>query len=656
MKRLFTILLLIVLVVSSGYAKKASLELFKKIQQDELRMPVLKADNIPTMGKDQPLDKIQALGTIDRVIDGSFNHYAKTTPIVYEPVTNSIIIVNSNRVAGTTGPMTGSIYLFSSTNNGGNWVKREIYSRSEWIPCYPSISVLNPDQSTNTADLKFMAYSVLAKYQASDQTYPWTGALYVVVDKASIEPFDFFGPQNNSQQRWFWSVMSSSSAHTDMEVFYHAGMTTPRTGQAYGYYGIGAFEIKTNYDFLTSKIPDQWGLDRFMPSDDIESSFNGPMDIDVDNNGNVYAAVINILKSDQENRVPAISKSVDDGKTWSEFDPMPASIMDAYIALEVGQDYAPMPNQLPYHSNGFVVTGEDEYSLFFRVWITTDGTMYNKFQIVEAYKKAGAWGIRKVSDYEGLPIPFVIEDVSPGTTLLDSITTNRRGNEIQAAKTADGSAILVKWLDFRADPVVLNPPVAIYNGQITIDTVATTDVMMASRQTNETQWSKANNVTNDVFFDKITWIPHIIPSLKKVPLMANQTVKATNAQHPRFVYPDFLQQLCVDQTQDVGFKMVDATLYDGVNDPQKANFLLKDIYPNPSTNLVEIGFNIERSANVRLEVYTALGQKIATLVNGWLPEGVHAANFDTRNLIDGVYYYNLTVDGRTATKMMVVNH
>ena len=58
--------------------------------------------------------------------------------------------------------------------------------------------------------------------------------------------------------------------------------------------------------------------------------------------------------------------------------------------------------------------------------------------------------------------------------------------------------------------------------------------------------------------------------------------------------------------------------------------------------------------SVSLRVYDILGREAATLVDGPRSPGLHEVAFHADNLSNGVYFYTLTMDGRSVTKKLLV--
>ncbi len=88
-------------------------------------------------------------------------------------------------------------------------------------------------------------------------------------------------------------------------------------------------------------------------------------------------------------------------------------------------------------------------------------------------------------------------------------------------------------------------------------------------------------------------------------------------------------------------------------------FVLLQNYPNPFNPTTEIEFVIPKSAQVKIEIFNILGEKIATLVDQKLGAGHKAVEWDGkddqgREVSTGIYFYRLKAKDFTQTKKMVL--
>jgi photosystem II stability/assembly factor-like uncharacterized protein len=83
-------------------------------------------------------------------------------------------------------------------------------------------------------------------------------------------------------------------------------------------------------------------------------------------------------------------------------------------------------------------------------------------------------------------------------------------------------------------------------------------------------------------------------------------------------------------------------------------FTLKQNYPNPFNPSTRIEYSIPSDGFVSLKVYNALGQQVASLMNGMVRAGIHQVTFKASNLPSGVYYYRMETNDKVMTKQMVL--
>ena len=89
-------------------------------------------------------------------------------------------------------------------------------------------------------------------------------------------------------------------------------------------------------------------------------------------------------------------------------------------------------------------------------------------------------------------------------------------------------------------------------------------------------------------------------------------------------------------------------------DEKPQDFSLSQNYPNPFNPVTIISYSLPNSGEVTLEVYSLLGQKLASLVSNRQSAGTHSIQFDASSLSSGVYFYRLKFDDRVMIKKMTL--
>jgi uncharacterized membrane protein len=83
-----------------------------------------------------------------------------------------------------------------------------------------------------------------------------------------------------------------------------------------------------------------------------------------------------------------------------------------------------------------------------------------------------------------------------------------------------------------------------------------------------------------------------------------------------------------------------------------SEFTLNQNYPNPFNPSTKISFTIPQTANVKLSIYNAIGEKIAELMNEVKSAGTYDVDFNASELSSGIYLYRLEAGEFIQTRKM----
>ena len=83
-------------------------------------------------------------------------------------------------------------------------------------------------------------------------------------------------------------------------------------------------------------------------------------------------------------------------------------------------------------------------------------------------------------------------------------------------------------------------------------------------------------------------------------------------------------------------------------------FEIAQNYPNPFNPVTSINFTLKNSGRVNLSVYNSKGEVVSVLANENMIRGSYSYSFDASELNSGVYFYELSVNGISDSKKMVL--
>lgn len=81
---------------------------------------------------------------------------------------------------------------------------------------------------------------------------------------------------------------------------------------------------------------------------------------------------------------------------------------------------------------------------------------------------------------------------------------------------------------------------------------------------------------------------------------------------------------------------------------------LRQNYPNPFNPTTNIGYQVSEAGLVTVNVYDALGQEVATLVNEYRSPGEYSVSWNASSMPSGVYYYRMSVGSAMQMKRMLL--
>jgi hypothetical protein len=90
------------------------------------------------------------------------------------------------------------------------------------------------------------------------------------------------------------------------------------------------------------------------------------------------------------------------------------------------------------------------------------------------------------------------------------------------------------------------------------------------------------------------------------------------------------------------------------------DYSISQNYPNPFNPTTVIDYYLPKESRVELAIYNVIGQKIAVLVNGITPAGMHKVQWNAKELSSGIYFYTIRAlnsnDGKifTETKKLIL--
>lgn len=645
MNKSFTVIsFLLAIIISATFFSFAKEEtVYTKFLGKSFSPLQIANDNLAGAVSKNKGDKI--LGVNFYVFDSLANAYSYFTesqqPFVYVPSIGQLITIKRgywdiDKYPNYVGDNTkNNLFIRYSTDWGQNWSDPELVYKPQsgqfnnWWARYPSVYAFQYD-----ADIAYVFTSPATNGSG------WVGFINGLYYQSSyfVSFSQLFTWEDGYQYNWGGTDSRITGGTENGEPYAMAvgsimisgGLPLEKTSHL-------GYRRTTDFDRWIETIPPQWQASVFkVPQsttgdDSLRTSAISGFGRGTD--GNLYLASYGNFANSTLNRFSfGVSKSTDNGLTWTDFDIMPENTFDSYLAdynLSLTQVFWSLPQFVPIDENNFsflVNLNEDT---------TQTGKLYAEalHQLVELYKENGVWGVRKVADLTGFVLAYVGSD---GQSI-----SNQLGEESQISRTVDGYYLICKWVDF----------VDVQVGD-TVYTRATNDIFVSVRKVGESNWSNPINITESIDYDRITWIPNLIPDdLKGIPILKVMSIPVdgddANTARLRQRNPE-------GEPQWVMMGSFNVDLTPTVVSEPLGSISKFEVYPNPSSNFASINFSSDGFANIDIAVFNNEGKKVKSIYNGIINSGNKGLNFDISELANGAYFVVINFNGQRFSKPLLI--
>lgn len=734
MKRFFLFLIAVALVPALAFGQQTKAQnpvkdQMTKKQFEQIKNTPLSPSSIsfPTVQKKaMPEDKTNGITTEALVSPYFLQHYLSvhlmsgSCNTAYDPKSGILLFARqmyANTVIGdTTTPRVGQIWIHRSYDNGATWETNPIQIIPNDNKYYhaPSIVIANPYNTKNYDSL----FIYVSTYARDFDTWAVTGMSAFRIFNGQTQKFESYEtliPDATwSFNKAMYGMKMNGGSPTLNFLSYGEPYNSSNDTRTDLYYAV-MNKALNNGTLVTTEpedlLVDQWATSNFYPApSEVQAGYtvwSSPFGATGDD-GTPYVMFYNFPNANSS-RVPAVSKSNDAGSTWENIEWCPEESLLGGLKAINNEIFGAYDNFFWWNSEGddLVAFDNDQLSYIRRFAIgysfTNEenvlDTVYH-YALVEITKNGNVWSaipittVNRTKIDDGTEKPFYGYDwwyVAPGAERVqgsqsylfrfqddeqndkDTLITTQRCHEVQISKTPNGD-LVAKWIDFTGqsdhDVYAFGTPTQLLNCDITLDTMAKTDVYMAYRKKGSSTWSTplrvfGDNVmnfskTSDFYPKKATFIPKIVPSINEIPLF--DAVYDTTYDEIRATYPIAVRELTcdyVDRSFLVCHKVaLDSTWNDTTSAEEPAVELkstIGEIFPNPASDRIEFSFTLSRPAFVNVEIFNSVGEKVATVQNGTVNAIANAVSFNgVKDFPSGSYYCIVTIDGQKTTRKFTV--
>ena len=92
----------------------------------------------------------------------------------------------------------------------------------------------------------------------------------------------------------------------------------------------------------------------------------------------------------------------------------------------------------------------------------------------------------------------------------------------------------------------------------------------------------------------------------------------------------------------------------GIAEANTSNFSV-ETFPNPATDMFTVRFNLEKTQNVDIQLFSIDGKLIKNLANKKVAAGMFTETFNTEGMTHGLYLVRINFEGKNQTQRLLVN-
>lgn len=581
--------------------------------------------------------------------------------IAADPFTNTVAVVHrgNDRASGSVG---NTVYVRFSSDGGATWAPTGSNIANSAQPRYPQVSLLNPNKSTNPADVKVNVLwpQVLTYSGVSSPTWGEVNAMAAGWGNASPLYKKFPMPPN-------WLIPGKIIPnYTTKKLYTIVRAVEPSNGSA-----IDAWMMLTSADNgLTwtpvTLDPPVWSTG-VNPNPSGTNFYDLCYDVAPDGMHMIFAYIAGEQSAPgagslflNENHYIGWVTSSDGGQSWTtqeervhprdafqDMGRFPATLNNrSTLTLEL--DVALDANNDPH----FLVTVSNDYQFYNPLAEFAGNSQINLRNIDSTYiceitRKAGKW---KLNIIDGLA--SVVQPRYPSAPTSTTVGYENFLHEPHWSRSADGNKLYAKWID--PDSTWMWTTNA--QGQINWwneDTVH--NIWVAGRDIRSNHinggWSVSQKVTNNNEVDtKYSKSAYHAGANGKLHIIYTEWGRGENRDDDPSNSDNtmwYVQGVTVDAAVDVK---------DKADLPQ--HYTLEQNSPNPfstrSGQVTSIAFSLPVSGHAKLRVFDLLGKEVATIFDGFQEAGTQKVFFNASNIPSGMYLYRLESGSFVATKKMTV--